>query len=333
MSERSMSDEREPLVIAEQGHFFTGIRRRESPFGESVTGTHVEYQAPQSVTRGQLVLVHGGGGQALDMLTTPDGREGWSTLFLRDGFAVYTVDRPGLGRSPYHPALWGGEMGPPAGYAGFVATFAGPAPEGFPPHTQWPGSGDSADPALETFLAWQEPFGGGSLERAHEDMRDGATGLLDRIGPSVLLTHSMGGGFGWLAASERRSQVKAIVAVEPAGPPYTTIPGVGHFARGLTSLPLTFGPEEHEGKLDGLPVAVVSAESSGFGPSCGATAEFLRRCGADVTELRLGELGIHGNGHAMMLEKNNAEVAAAITGWITSAVTGSPDPISLTSTN
>jgi hypothetical protein len=35
-----------------------------------------------------------------------------------------------------------------------------------------------------------------------------------------------------------------------------------------------------------------------------------------VDEIRLGELGIHGNGHAMMLEKNNAEVAAVITDWI-----------------
>ena len=311
---------REPLVIAEQGHFFTGIRRRESPFGESVTGTHVEYQVPQSGPRGQLVLVHGGGGQALDMLTTPDGREGWSTLFLRDGFAVYTVDRPGLGRSPYHPALWGGEIGPPAGYSGFVATFAGPAPAEFPPHTQWPGSGGPDDPALETFLAWQEPFGGGSLERAHEDMRDGATGLLDRIGPSVLLTHSMGGGFGWLAASERRSRVTAIVAVEPAGPPFADLPGIGRFAHGLTSLPLTFGPAAADAKLDGLPVAVVWAESSGFGPSCGQTAQFLRQCGADVTELALADHGIRGNGHAMMLEKNNAEIAALITEWITSVL-------------
>jgi pimeloyl-ACP methyl ester carboxylesterase len=54
------------------------------------------------------------------------------------------------------------------------------------------------------------------VAQAHEAMRIGAIGLLDRIGPSVLLTHSMGGGFGWLAASERREKVRAIVAVEPA---------------------------------------------------------------------------------------------------------------------
>ena len=38
--------------------------------------------------------------------------------------------------------------------------------------------------------------------------------------------------------------------------------------------------------------------------------------GADVDELRLGELGVHGNGHSMMLERNNAEIAALITDWI-----------------
>ena len=103
----------EPLVIADQGHFFTGLQTVGTSAGTSVYGTHVQYQVPEPVRDSadpggrppeppaNLVLVHGGGGQALDMLTTADGRPGWSTLFLRDGFAVYTVDRPGLGRSPF----------------------------------------------------------------------------------------------------------------------------------------------------------------------------------------------------------------------------------------
>jgi pimeloyl-ACP methyl ester carboxylesterase len=130
----------------------------------------------------------------------------------------------------------------------------------------------------------------------------------------------MGAGFGWLAASSRRSLVRAIVAVEPAGPPFVQIPGIGSFTHGLTSLPLAYGPDPANGKLDGLPVAVVTAESSGHGQADAATASFLRECGASVTEIRLGELGIHGNGHAMMLEKNNAEIAAVITGWIASVL-------------
>jgi hypothetical protein len=35
-----------------------------------------------------------------------------------------------------------------------------------------------------------------------------------------------------------------------------------------------------------------------------------------VTELRLAELGVHGNGHAMMLERNSAEIAAVLSDWI-----------------
>ena len=303
----------EPLVITGQGHFFTGLRTHPGPAGTSVGGTHVQYQSPPSV-RDNLILVHGGGGQALDMLTTADGREGWSTLFLRDGFAVYTVDRPGLGRSPYHPDIYG-PIGPPAAYEGFVATFAAPSAPGLPEHTQWPGSGDAGDPALAQFLAWQEPFPP-DLVRAHEDMRDGAVGLLDRIGPSVLLTHSFGGGFGWLALSERPHLVKALVAIETVGPPFVSHPALGDFTYGLTPIPVSYGPGAGDAKLGGIPVAVVSSPCSGFEPSCHATAEYLRECGAAVDELRLADLGIHGNGHAMMLEKNNAEVAALLTDWI-----------------
>ncbi len=300
-----------PLVIEDQGHFFAGLQTVTSPAGTSVYGTHVEYQVPPNA-RDNLVLVHGGGGQALDMLTTPDGRPGWSTIFLRMSFSVYTVDRPGLGRSPYHPDV-NGPSGPPATYEGFVATFAAPSPPGLPEHTQWPGSGDRDDPSLATFLAWQERLGSDAV-RAHEDMRTGATALLDRIGPSVLLTHSFGGGFGWLAASERPSLVKALVAIETV-PPFAEHPA-GSFSYGLTPLPQSFGPGDDQAKLNGLPIAVVSSPCSGFEPWCRATAEYLRSCGASVDELRLDELGIHGNGHAMMLEKNNAEVAAVITDWI-----------------
>ncbi|MBO0805211.1 MAG: alpha/beta fold hydrolase [Nocardiopsaceae bacterium] len=307
----------EPITIASQGHFFTGLATRDGPSGVSVSGTHVEWQAPPSV-RSNLVLVHGGGGQALDMLSTPDGREGWATLFLRDGFAVYTVDRPGMGRSPFNLEVFGAP-GPPATYGSFVAGFAGPSADGLPPHTQWPGSGGRSDPALAQFLAGQESLSG-PLTRVHEDMRAGARGLLDRIGPSVVLTHSLGGAFGWLAASERRHLVRAVVAVEPFGPPHVSHPVLGPLAHGLTAVPVSFGPGDGEAKLGGLPVAVVTAECSGFGPSCDATAAYLRDCGADVTELRLAELGIHGNGHAMMLEKNNADVAAAITDWISKVI-------------
>jgi pimeloyl-ACP methyl ester carboxylesterase len=310
---------REPLVIAEQGHFFAAVTEVEHELGTSVTGMHVQYQIPADVRHDPLILVHGGGGQGLDMLATPDGREGWATLFLRRGFPVYVVDRPGMGRSPYHPAVHG-QQGPPAVYGGLVASFAGPAPDGLPEHTQWPGDGSREDAALAQFLAGQESLPG-NLVTAHEAMRDGAAALLDRIGPSVVLTHSMGGPFGWLAADVRWEQVRAIVAVEPLGPPFVLLPGIGKVRYGLTAIPVTYGTDEVGGEakltLGDLPVAVVTAESSGHGPADRETAEYLRRCGARVTEMRLAELGIRGNGHAMMLERNNDEIVTAITNWIT----------------
>ena len=157
---------------------------------------------------------------------------------------------------------------------------------------------------------------------AHEAMRDGAAALLDRIGPSVLVTHSMASAFGWLAADVRWEQVRAIVAVEPLGPPFVLLPGIGKLRYGLTAVEvLSYGTDEVGGEgrqtLGDLPIAVVTAQSSGHGPADRQTAEYLRRCGARVTEMRLAELGIHGNGHAMMLEKNNADIVTAITKWIT----------------
>jgi hypothetical protein len=42
-------------------------------------------------------------------------------------------------------------------------------------------------------------------------------------------------------------------------------------------------------------------------------AERLQR---RVRDLRLGELGVHGNGHLMMIERNNAEVLDVVLGWL-----------------
>jgi hypothetical protein len=46
----------------------------------------------------------------------------------------------------------------------------------------------------------------------------------------------------------------------------------------------------------------------------------LEQAGAKPTWLDLGKAGIHGNGHMMMLEKNNLDVARAIETWVAKAV-------------
>jgi hypothetical protein len=47
--------------------------------------------------------------------------------------------------------------------------------------------------------------------------------------------------------------------------------------------------------------------------------KYLQQAGAKPTFIRLADLGIHGNSHVMMLEKNNKEIAAVIAKWLDKA--------------
>jgi alpha-beta hydrolase superfamily lysophospholipase len=68
----------------------------------------VQYQKPavQENTLIQLMW-HGGGQTGTNFLATPDGREGWATYFLRQGFSVYVVDQPARGRSGFFTDVYG----------------------------------------------------------------------------------------------------------------------------------------------------------------------------------------------------------------------------------
>jgi predicted transglutaminase-like cysteine proteinase len=46
------------------------------------------------------------------------------------------------------------------------------------------------------------------------------------------------------------------------------------------------------------------------------TSKFLTQAGVPNEHLRLASVGLHGNGHMMMLEKNNLDVAGVLADWI-----------------
>ena len=56
--------------------------------------------------------------------------------------------------------------------------------------------------------------------RPQQRNQDAGAALLDKIGPAIVLTHSQSGSFGWLIADARPKLVKAIIAIEPSGPPF-----------------------------------------------------------------------------------------------------------------
>ena len=50
------------------------------------------------------------------------------------------------------------------------------------------------------------------------------------------------------------------------------------------------------------------------------TADYLAQAGVRNTMIKLGDAGIHGNGHMMMLEKNSDDIAGVMREWLLKAV-------------
>ncbi|MEU7816700.1 alpha/beta fold hydrolase [Pseudonocardia sp. NPDC049154] len=288
---------------------------------------YVEWEAPEVVTRPfPLVLVHGGGGQGSEWLTTVDEKPGWAAHFVAAGFATYVVDRPGLGRSPYHPDLIG-PMGSVFPYEAAVGLFA--PPDRTAEQTQWPFGRGSGSPELDHLVAG---FGPLPADLAASQQLDAArlVSLLHRIGPSVLVTHSAGGPAGWLVTDRTPANVVGVAAIEPMGPPFATFP-IGSLEWGLTTAPITFArqferaDEVRDAQPADLripsfadkPMAVFTGSASPFRDWAPATVDFLSTAGAKATWVDLQKWGIAGNGHGLIFEKNAHETVQPIIEWIT----------------
>src|SRR6185295_14449294 len=50
------------------------------------------------------------------------------------------------------------------------------------------------------------------------------------------------------------------------------------------------------------------------------TVKYLQQAGVHPEWVKLADAGIHGNGHMMMLEKNNMDIAAAMSRWLAKAL-------------
>ena len=354
----------EPAALKAKGYFFVGGEYLNTSAGKVMSGQmYVEFRIPRSVTSPYaIVMIHGGGQTATNFLGTPDGRPGWADYFLARGYPVYIVDQPARGRSAYHADILGRDTVRSSAERTeqmFTATASHNRWPQSQLHSQWPGDtlskGRIGDPVFDQFYASQVPWTG--HVRSEEMIKVAGAALLNRIGPAILLTHSQSGPYGWAIADAKPGAVKAIVTVEPNGPPFKDIDFVGppeffkamRNARdyGLTWTPIMFEPpitnasdlkviqeavpawqgaircwlqdSRSVHKLPNLarvPVAVVTGEASFRAGVDHCTSRFLEQAGVANTHIRLENLGIHGNGHMMMLEKNNLEIARVIHEWI-----------------
>jgi len=226
-------------------------------------------------------------------------------------------------------------------------------------HTQWPGNGAPDDSVTIQMTGSYVPEMK-DFAKAQVFNRDAMVALLDKIGPAIILVHSQAGAFAWPVADARPELVKAIVGVEPNGPPVQGVELVGApdwfkegpvaLPYGVTAVPLSYSPtvkdaaELHfvkEDKPDApdlvtcwkqaeparqlpnlqkMPVMVLTSEASYHAPYDHCTVKYLRQAGVPAAWIKLADLGIKGNSHVMMQEKNNKEIAAVIYGWLDKAL-------------
>ena len=321
-------------AVAQRGYFYVSGKYVGEPGKEIMQGqTYVEVLAPRDVRRPYpLVLIHGAGQTATNWMGTPDGRKGWAEYFVEQGYIVYMIDQPMRGRSAAHPS-----DGPTRMFTAEneQSQFTAIETDGTWPqaklHTQWPGDGPNkgkmGDPYFDAFYATQVETMI-SNEETQKRNKDAGAALLDRIGPAIVLTHSQSGAFGWLIADARPRLVKAIVAIEPAGPPFegVIIASGKQRAWGPTDIPITYDPPikdanelaiEREAKPDGpdlfqcwmqkapvrqlvnlkdIPVMVMTAEASYHQVYDHCTVKYLSQAGVRTEYIRLQDKGIHGKG-------------------------------------
>lgn len=315
-----------PLTIQAQGSFAVGGSVIQSPGifdplnpasgGQTLHGDHasVFYQIPVNARKLPLVMWHGFGQFSRTWGTTPDGREGFQTIFLRRKFATYLIDQPRRGSAGRGTV--GSTVSTVADEQRWFNTFrVGVWPEYFP------GVQFSRSPeALDQYFRQMTPDTGPIDVQVN---CDAVSALLDKIGPGILVTHSHSGGMGWLAAM-RSARIRAIVSYEPGSGfvfPEGEVPAAIPSSAGALEA-VTVAPAEFE-KLTKIPIiiyygdfipteAVANPGQDGWRARLAMArlwAATINRHGGDATVVHLPERGIHGNTHFPFSDLNNRQIA------------------------
>jgi len=324
------------LQIAEQGVFAAGgtvqqtpgtfdpIKGQMAPAGQTRHSDHasVFYQVPLRDNGHALQFLHGYGQSRTGWMTTPDGRPGFSDLFLAKGYSVYMVDQPRRGE---------------AGQTS-VAAPIDVTPDDQTWFTQfrmglWPNFAEGLkfptdDHSLDQFFRQMTPNTGPFDVQV---ITDAMVASLKESGPGTLVTHSQGGIPGWTTAMASRN-VEGVIAIEPGGFvfPEGEVPPV--IPTGYAPVQGMAVPAEQFEKLTQMPIAVYYGDFIPSEPSevpawdfwrgvlqlARSFADVVNAHGGDATVVHLPEVGITGNEHFIFQDTNNAQVANHMARWMRS---------------
>ena len=322
------------LVIASQGMFSSGGTVTEPVEGEydettnwlelerhgntaHVGHANVLYQIPAEETGLPMVYLHGYGQSRMGWMTTPDGRDGWSTLFLQKGHSAFLVDQPGRGEAGAAVEMtmdgmldaWSEESkeykpGDQAWYTHFrIGRVAPDRYEG----SQFPEGDEAQDQFFRQMTPNTTTFDMPGIAAAMGEVMADVREMTEK--KSIFVTHSQGGAVGWDVPVEN---IAAIVAIEPGGTPQ---PGSEQYQRLLDAkIPVAvyFGDYIDNGPEDIMSTGFWKAVRDG----ALAFAEQYNADGGTAAVFDLPKEGITGNSHFMFQELSNAEIADHIEAWI-----------------
>ncbi len=321
-----------PLVIEDQGSFFVGGETKALPApppppagapkgrggpvlpgGDiTVNQMYVQYQIPPNGNRHvPVVMVHGCCLSSKTWETTPDGRMGWNEYFVRKDRPVYLADQVSRARSGFDPST-------------FAAVRAGTLPP-----NQLPAVLDASHQAAWTIFRFgptygkafdDEQFPVSAADELYKQMIPDLNSTLPNPNPTltnmaalavklkgaVLMGHSESGFFPEQAALIDPSGVRGIISIEMGCTTNLTPAQI----KTLAKIPTLIMFGDHLGDVQGFNTWPMSFDS------CNTFVKQVNDAGGDAEMMSLPKLGIKGNSHMLMQDKNNLQLADLILAWI-----------------
>ncbi|HEY0295304.1 MAG TPA: alpha/beta fold hydrolase [Bordetella sp.] len=276
------------------------------PNGEFETGQmYVNYtRLSHPKARYPMLMWHGGGMSGVTWQTKPDGKPGWEQYFLGAGYDVYISDSVERGRSGWSqfPQIYASapifrakkefwelfRIGPMGSYknSGDKTAY---------PDSQFPVS-DFDVAAMQSTPRWLT--NDGITQQAYDE-------YVQKACPCILVAHSQGTSFAVQAALKAPDKIKALVLVEASSSPDPAKVPVAAMA----SVPTLYLWGDHIAD-DPLWPRFQSVSRKFY--------EALSKVDRNAEWLELPSLGIHGNGHLMMMDRNSDQIAGIIDGWLAS---------------
>ena len=318
---KSREDLKKPLVLASQGSFFVGGETRTLTGGPgagdiTVNQMYVQFQIPLNASRHvPVVMVHGCCLSSKTWETTPDGRMGWNEYFVRQGRPVYLADQVSRARSGFDPTVFNavkaGTM-PPDKLPNILAASHqiawtvfrfGPTYNTPFPDEQFPVE------AVGELYKQMIPDLNSTLPTPNPTWTNMA-GLARQLRGAVLMGHSESGFFPEQAALIDPAGIRGLISIEMPCPAMTS----EQIAK-LAKIPTLIMFGDHLGDVQGGPANWASSFES-----CQKFVQQVKDAGGDAEMMHLPEMGIHGNSHMLMQDRNNLQLADLILSWLDSHV-------------